>query len=87
MPVEIIQNFIDNYIILNKWACDYVHELEKIIELTNNNDNSIGIAFGTIDKQIIADRVNCNNIFKRKTFSVGESGDKRYYLEIRNLMN
>lgn len=87
MPVEIVQKFIDNYLILNKGACDYVHELEKIIELTNNNDNSIGIAFGAIDKQDIAYRVNCNNIFERKTFSVGESEDKRYYLEIRNLMN
>lgn len=86
MPVEIIQKFIDNYLFLNKGDCDYVHELEKIIELTNNNDNSVGIEFGMIDKQIIADRVNCNKIFERKTFSVGESDDKRYYLEIRNLM-
>lgn len=85
MPVEIIQKFIDNYLMSNKGICDYVHELEKIIELTRKNENSIGIGFGSIDKQIIADRVNGNKIFERKTFSVGESEDKRYYLETRNL--
>lgn len=84
-PIETIQNFIDDYLIKNGGNLDYVHELDKVIDLVNRNNNSVGILFEKINKNMIADRISHNQIFERKSFSIGKSEDKRYYLETRYL--
>ena len=48
-----------------------------------SKENTVGFVFDVMDKSALFDYVNKNGVLPRKTFSIGQSTDKRYYLEAR----
>lgn len=78
-----LQPLIDKYLRINGGFIDYVHEnIEKIV---NKKENSLGLIIPSITKKDIFKRVVSKGVYQRKTFSIGTSNDKRYYLETRKI--
>lgn len=78
-----VKEFIEN----NGGVVDYVHGEENLRKLIDDNKNSVGILFDKIDKSNLFKYVSNKGAFPRKTFSMGEGVEKRYYLEGRKIRN
>lgn len=82
--LDVVQNFLDNYIHNNGGEIDYIHGEKDLIELTNDK-NSAGIILPSISKDDLFEIIAKKGSLPRKTFSIGEARDKRYYLEGRKI--
>ncbi len=80
-----VQQFIDKYIGENGGEVDYIHG-EDTVEKLCQQENSIGILLPCLDKNELFDKVISNGALPRKTFSMGHSYDKRFYLECRKIV-
>ena len=79
--------FIKEYISNNGGVVDYIHGEENLFKLVDSDKNSVGILFEKLDKQDLFKYVSAKGSFPRKTFSMGEGVEKRYYLEGRKIIN
>lgn len=85
LPVDILQHFIDDY--LNEHSdvsIDYVHGEEALLSLGKKSQNC-GIRLGVIDKSSLFPAISAGGVLPRKTFSMGEAYEKRYYMECRKI--
>lgn len=64
---------------------DYVHEAERVKELSKQ-DGVCGILLPKMEKTSLFDAVEKFGSLPRKTFSMGEGKDKRYYFEARKIL-
>lgn len=84
--IKDIQDFIDEYILEhNEIEQDYIHgdeHLKKVIE----DKEAVGIFMPTIAKEGLFDYVIRRGVLPRKSFSMGNAEDKRYYLEARKII-
>ena len=78
--------FIKNYIEENGGTVDYIHGKESLENIVKTNQNTIGILFDKMDKADLFAFVSNSGSLPRKTFSMGESVEKRYYLEGRRIV-
>ena len=83
--IRAVDAYIKNYIEQNGGAVDYVHGESNIKKLVDDNDGAVGILFDKLDKADLFKYVSQNGAFPRKTFSMGEGVEKRYYLEGRRI--
>ncbi len=60
---------------------DYVHGEQNLRALVQKNKNSAGILLPAMEKSGLFDSVAANGSLPRKTFSMGEAVEKRYYVE------
>lgn len=84
LAVGSIQFFLDEYINKFSASIDYLHTFEEI-EYIIKNKNGVGILLESINKEDLFKTVIIEGALPRKTFSMGESTEKRYYLECRKL--
>ena len=82
--IEVVQVFIDDYIQKNGGNIDYIHDINAVEKLAENED-CIGIVLPTISKAEFFEAVADNGAFPRKSFSIGHARDKRYYMECRKI--
>ena len=76
-----IQTAIDNYLSEHKEAeIDYIHGDEYTLEIANKN-NAVAIFMPKINKESLFDYVLKNGVMPRKSFSIGDAENKRYYFE------
>lgn len=81
LAAEELQNFLDRYMKANAEASiDYIHG-EKDTEELSVKEGSIGFLLPEIAKNAFFKRLATKGVYPRKTFSIGESLEKRYYLE------
>ncbi len=80
LAVGTLQDFIDDYLKSHSGRVDYIHGAEVVRKLSEN-DNSIGFLLPAMGKSELFKTVILNGALPRKTFSMGEACDKRYYLE------
>ena len=80
--IKILQDFLDMYHISNGYNVDYIHDEKEIKRLIKNNKGT-AIIVEAIDKEELFDWVKMNGHLPKKTFSIGTSSEKRYYLEAR----
>lgn len=85
IAVGSIQIFLDEYLKEHKGKIDYIHGDEVTKELTRSNSNNIGFIFKAMKKEELFKTVILDGALPRKTFSMGHSYDKRYYLEGRKI--
>ena len=83
LAVGSVQIFLDEYLKDKSSKIDYIHEEDAVKELVNNNN--IGFVFDTISKNDLFKTVVLEGSLPRKTFSMGISNDKRFYLESREI--
>ncbi len=80
-----IQQFIDEYIEKTEGAvCDYIHGEASVRQIVAEN-NAVGFLFDGIGKGELFEYVEKHGSLPRKTFSMGEANDKRYYMECRRI--
>ena len=64
---------------------DYVHGESNLKKLVDDRGDAVGVLFEKLDKADLFKYVSKNGAFPRKTFSMGEGVEKRYYLEGRRI--
>ncbi|MBO5927770.1 MAG: DUF1015 family protein, partial [Clostridia bacterium] len=78
---QFIKKFIDEF----GGEVDYVHGKENVEKLVKQDENSVAILFDKLEKGDLFRFVSNNGALPRKTFSMGEGVEKRYYLEGRKI--
>jgi hypothetical protein len=85
LPVGTLQTFLDRYIKENPGVkIDYIHG-ESSTEKLASGEEAIGFIFRGMEKGDLFKTVICDGALPRKTFSMGEADDKRFYLEARKI--
>lgn len=85
VAVKEVQEYIDNYIDKhNDVSLDYIHGIDNLKEICKNK-NGIGIILPILDKKDFFDYVKKYKIMPRKSFSIGQANEKRYYIEVRKI--
>lgn len=84
IAVGSIQIFLDEYLKEHKGKIDYIHGEEVTREL-GSKPNNVGIILEPMAKEDLFKTVILDGALPRKTFSMGHSYDKRYYLEARKI--
>ncbi len=79
---KIVQDFIDG----EKPEVDYIHGLDATLKLSKEGKN-LGIIMPDVSKDTFFSTIIRDGSFPRKTFSIGESNEKRYYMEARLIVN
>ncbi len=79
-----IQQFIDDYIEKHGGSVDYIHG-GRVVRMLAFEPNRIGFILDGIRKNELFEGVIHEGALPRKTFSMGEAADKRYYLEARKI--
>lgn len=79
--VSAVDNAISAYIASHGGEVDYIHGEEALRSLTRSNADSVGILLPKMNKSELFSAVKQNGSLPRKTFSMGESEEKRYYIE------
>lgn len=80
-----LQEFIDSYLASSSGEVDYIHGADVVKSLCKKHQNSIGFILPSMDKQDLFKTVILDGALPRKTFSMGEACDKRFYLEARKI--
>ena len=84
IAVGSIQMFLDEYLKNNSGKIDYIHGDDVTKELTLKGNN-VGFIFKPMKKEELFRTVILDGALPRKTFSMGHSYDKRYYLDARKI--
>ena len=79
-----LQYFLDAYTAENGGKIDYIHGDDTVKRLGNAEGN-IGILLPAMPKNALFKSVAKDGVLPRKTFSMGEAYDKRFYLECRKI--
>lgn len=85
LPVGTVQDFLDKYIKEHDGvSIDYIHGIDSTKALAQK-ENSVGILFDGMSKDMLFKTVICDGALPRKTFSMGHAADKRFYIECRRI--
>jgi len=86
LTVEFLQEALDAYLEQRKEvSIDYIHGEDSVTELCLK-DGNFGLILPPVDKDTFFSRILAEQVYPRKTFSIGEAVEKRYYLESRKLI-
>ena len=85
LPVGTLQNFLDWYLAQHKGVrVDYIHGEDVARKLAAQPD-TVGFLLPAMGKEELFPTVIRDGVLPRKTFSMGEAHDKRFYLEARSI--
>ncbi len=82
LAVETLQVFLDDYIKRRGGSVDYIHDLSAVEEMSRQT-RTVGFILPEFRRESLFPYVKARGALPRKTFSIGRSRDKRYYLEAR----
>ena len=85
LPVGSLQIFLDEYIKNHGCKIDYIHGDDVVKKLSGEKEN-IGFLLPPMDKSDLYPTVMKDGALPRKTFSMGEACEKRFYLESRKIV-
>ncbi len=85
LSVGSVQAFLDKYISTHGGEIDYIHG-DTTLKRLAAEPGVIGFEFAPIGKDQLFPAVVADGALPRKTFSMGEAADKRYYLEARRIV-
>ena len=85
LPVGTLQNFLDWYLSKHQNVrVDYIHGADVVQKLATQPD-TVGFLLPAMGKEELFPTVIRDGALPRKTFSMGEAQDKRFYLEARRI--
>lgn len=83
LPVGTLQVFLDAWLVDHPDAeVDYIHGIDATKKLAQG-EHAVGFLFDGMEKDDLFRTVIFDGALPRKTFSMGEADEKRYYLECR----
>jgi len=85
LAVGTVQIFLDEYVKSHpEVTVDYIHGIDTTKNLAVK-ENTVGILYDGMSKDMLFKTVICDGALPRKTFSMGHAADKRFYLECRKI--
>ncbi len=85
LPVGTLQEFIDLYIEENpEVRVDYIHG-QNVVKKLAKKENTLGLIYEGIKKDNFFDAIIQDGSLPRKTFSMNEADEKRFYVETRRI--
>lgn len=86
LAVGTLQKFLDDYLSRHKEAeIDYIHGEDAVRGLCRQKD-TVGFLVPGLDKPALLPAVRQDGALPRKTFSMGEANEKRFYMECRKIL-
>ena len=87
LPVGSLQFFLDELLLKQpEISLDFIHGDDALLQLASQ-PNNIGFYLPVMQKSSLFKSVIKDGPLPRKTFSMGEAQEKRYYLECRKIRN
>jgi len=80
LVVGSVQDFIDSYLKENGGSVDYIHG-DAVVRDLSSKENNFGVLLPAMEKSELFKTVILDGALPRKTFSMGEACEKRYYIE------
>ena len=85
IPCETIQKFLDDFLARHPGAeIDYIHG-EQSLRTLASAPGAVGFLLPEIDKKSFFSDVKKLGVLPRKTFSMGEADEKRFYMEAKEI--
>lgn len=84
--ISTCDDFIKNYIAKHGGEVDYIHGETELLSFVDGDDSAVGLLFPTLEKAELFRYISAVGSFPKKTFSIGEAKEKRYYLEGRMIV-
>ena len=85
IPCETIQKYLDDFLVRNpKAEIDYIHG-EQSLRALARKPGSVGFLLPEINKRNFFSDVKKLGVLPRKTFSMGEADEKRFYMEAKEI--
>ena len=84
IPAGTLQHVIDDLLAQGRAEVDYIHGAD-VTESLGRQPGNIGLFLSGIPKDTFFHSIVADGALPRKTFSMGEAEDKRYYLEARRI--
>ncbi|HEY8389333.1 MAG TPA: DUF1015 family protein, partial [Clostridia bacterium] len=82
--IESVQKFLDDLKLDDdSIVIDYVHGDDNLREIVSSVPDSLGIKLPSIKKENFFEALATRKVFPKKSFSIGEATEKRYYLEAK----
>ena len=86
-PLPLLQQYLDEYLAAHpEVEIDYIHGDDALDELVHRHPKSMGFMPRAFDKSELFDSIRKWGVLPRKTFSMGEAVEKRYYTETRRIL-
>lgn len=86
LPAGTIQDLLDAFMEAGgAEKIDYVHGEEVTLRLGSQPGN-LGLCLPHLDKAVLFETVRRDGVMPRKTFSLGEAHEKRFYMEARKIV-
>lgn len=87
LDVATLQDFLDSYLKENKnVSIDYIHG-DDVVTSLGQKESNMGFYLQPISKGDFFRTIIVDEALPRKTFSMGEADEKRFYLECRKIKN
>jgi hypothetical protein len=87
IAVATLQSFLDEFLSSHKECkIDYIHG-EDVVESLGGKAGNMGFLLPDIRKEDLFKGVIVDGVLPRKTFSMGEANEKRYYMECKSIVN
>ena len=81
-----LQPLLDSFVKENKLSIDYIHGEDEVLRLASDSSQSaVGIILPPVRKDGLFKTVAQTGPLPRKSFSMGEAFEKRFYFECRRL--
>ena len=81
--IRALDGYISQFISENGGEVDYIHGAGGLIKLTA--ESGVGIMLPPIAKADFFNLIKTGGNLPRKTFSMGEGNEKRYYIEAKRI--
>lgn len=85
LAVSALQPLLDDFVKMNTLQIDYIHGSEEAFRIPQHSD-AVSILLPPISKESFFSTIAENGSLPRKSFSMGEASEKRFYLECRKLI-
>ena len=85
LAVSALQPLLDEYIAAHRLEIDYIHGAEEAFRLPQHKD-AVSLLLPPIEKDSFFSTIAEQGSLPRKSFSMGEASEKRFYLECRKLI-
>ena len=85
LPLQVLQDFLDRWLGLHDGELDYIHGLEALCAVSRE-PGCVGFRLPPVPKEALFPEILSGGVLPRKTFSMGEAEEKRYYLEARRIL-
>ena len=85
LAVGTLQQFLDSRLGTVGGSVDYIHGSEVVEQLCVDDETAVGFLLPKMEKSSLFETVALDGALPRKTFSMGNACDKRFYMECRKI--